>query len=139
MSADLEVGQPRHPRGARRPAGVADHGGTDVDPLDPVTEPGQPDRVQPGTAAGVENARGGAGEKLPEPPDVLFDEGKAAAGSVMGLVEVLRQQAAAEGGIRPVEFGVRVEGTWPGGESGEALDARHGCTHSGALSRCRLG
>ena len=114
----LEVGQPRDPGGARRPPGVADDGGTDVDPVEPVAEPGQPDRVQPGAAAGVENAGRGAGEKLAEPADVLLDEGKATAGTVMALVEVLGEQAAAEGRIRPVELGVWVERTRPGGEVG---------------------
>jgi hypothetical protein len=105
---------------------MADDRRTDVHPVDPVAEAGQPHRVQPGAAAGVENTGGGGREKLSEPPHLLIDERKATAGAVVALVEVLGEQAAAEGRIRPVELGVRVEGTRPGGESGEAADSRHG-------------
>ena len=122
----LEVGQPGHPGGTRRTPGVADDGGADVDAVHPVAEPGQPGRVQPGAAAGVEHPGRGAGEQLAEPADVLLDEGKAAAGTVMALVEVLGEQATAERRIRPVELRVRVERTRPGGESREAVDSRHG-------------
>ena len=119
------VSRPNSGRVRRAPC-VADDRRTDVHPVHPVAEARQPHRVQPGAAAGVEDPRRWGREKLGEPADLLIDQRKAPAGAVVTLVEVLGEQAAAEDRIRPVELGVRVERTRPGGETGEAVDGRHG-------------
>ena len=109
---------------------MPDDGGPHVDAVDPVAEPGQRHRVQAGPTAGVQEVGGRVGEELAKAGDVPFDQGAAPARPVVGLVEVLGQEAPAERRVRPVQLGVGVERAGPGGKAGETADQCHGWGHS---------
>jgi hypothetical protein len=75
-----------------------------VDPGDPVPERRERHRIQPGTASRVENPRGGRGQQALQAAEVPRDDGATPAGAVVGLVEVLAEQAPGEFRVSPVQL-----------------------------------
>ena len=100
--------------GGERPP-VFEHRRADVDADHVVPGRGQPDRIQPGAAAGIEQPRRWAGKQAAQPAHMTVDLAEPPAGTVVALVEVLAEQAPANLRSTPVELHRGVPGIGPVG------------------------
>lgn len=124
------------PLGSGQPPGVAKDGGPGVDTDDVVAETGQPQRVEPRAAPGIEDPRRWRREEAGEADDVAVDEKETSAGAVVCLVEMLAKQPSAEDRIAPVELHPGIEGNRHRGEFGRTdRRAGAGCGRTAALPK----